>query len=129
MTSKEALKKLSNDLGNYSPFQRKINIIKQDLERLEKENKELNRQLDVFFDKLDKNTLRAVDIISYELKDENEKLKKVIKILKDELGLYLEKIKFDRRKIFALMSKLLGMCLLNTTEENYDLLKKVFGNE
>ena len=36
MNSKEALKKLSNDLGNYSPFQRKINIIKQDLERLEK---------------------------------------------------------------------------------------------
>lgn len=63
------------------------------------------------------------------LQAENAKLKKVIKFLKDELGLYLEKVKFDRRKIFALMSKLLGMCLLNTTEENYDLLKEVFGND
>lgn len=61
--------------------------------------------------------------------DRLEKMERVIKILKDELGLYLEKVEFDKRKIFLLMSKLLGMCLINTTEENYDLLKEVFKNK
>ena len=93
--------------GNECPSQEwYFKIIKQDLERLEKlednikihketikmqhsqieslqsENEKMNKQLDVFFDKLDKNTIRALDLISYDLYDENSKLKKVIEILK-----------------------------------------------
>ena len=53
-------------------------------------------------------------------------LKKTIEILKDSLGLYLVNKKFGERIVYALMSKTLGMCLLNPTQEQYKLLEEVF---
>lgn len=98
--------------------------ILQDLERLEQlesENKELNRQLDVFFDKLDNNTLRAVDIISYELREENTKFEKVIDILRTKkVDIHL--LLFHKLEDYNFLVR--NENQLN--QEEYELLKEVF---
>ena len=88
-----------------------------ELEKLEKENKELNRQLDVFFNKLDKNTIRAIDLISYDLLDENTKLKKALEILKEVVSLNCDKTLETERQFLRL------------SKEEYELLKEVLSND
>ena len=58
-----------------------------------------------------------------------KKLEKFIEILKDKLGLYLVEETFGKETIYALMSKVLGICISNHTKEEYELLKEVLGNE
>lgn len=139
MTSKEIIDRyigaLEDDLQHYTMVDKdsvkakliqfelkEYKQIKQDLDRLEqleKENKELNRQLDVFFNKLDKNTIRAIDLISYDLLDENTKLKKALDILKHKFEIkgvkeYLDGYVIDTKLYY-----------IGISQEEYELLKEV----
>lgn len=53
------------------------------------------------------------------------KLEKIIWILKDHLGLYLVHQKIDDIEFYSVMSKILGMCLLNTNKNTYELFEEV----
>lgn len=113
----------------WKEYQQFCEDIKKDLDRLEmleKENEYLNKQLDVFFDKLDNNTLRAFDLISYELKDENEKLKKVIEMLKNKLDIEIYEIHENGITEYYLDCSA-GEVI--DEQEEYELLKEYFGND
>ena len=88
MTSKEALDNLhrcalcykSSNHDEWINHCRKVrNIVEKDLDRLEKENKELKR-----LNKNLKNSNTHKDTYASKLKEENERLQKIIKI-KEEL--------------------------------------------
>ena len=120
----KGLKEVKQDLDRLEQLEDNIKIHKEtikmqhsQIESLQSENKKLNKQLDVFFDKLDNNTLRAFDLISYELKDENEKLKKVIEILEGRICVNQDCICYD-------------MCADKPlTDEEIKLVKEYFGND
>lgn len=124
MNSKNALTKLSNMTSPYYWRTKEqielIKIVEQSLDRLENLEKE-NQELLV-----NKNVAQG---IATKLKEENDKLKKVLWILKDHLELYLVHQKFDDIEFYSVMSKSLGMCLLNTNKNTYELIKEVFGND
>ena len=113
MTSKEALKLLYSDAENYAYFNEteedlseikaEYELIKQDLERLEKfahENASLHTEID-------------------SLHTENAKLKKVIEILKDYLMI---KVSINRNGEYCLDACDYAIPHLN--KEQYDLLKE-----
>lgn len=94
------------------------------LETLEEENQDLKNRLaneQLAFDKLFESNQKLSELYA--------KLKKTIDILKDKLGLYLVEETFGKETIYALMSKVLGICISNHTKEEYELLKEVLGNE
>lgn len=138
MTSKECLYEILGML-NYEQMDvceknNYLKIISQDLDRLEqleKENKELNRQLDVFFNKLDKTTIRAIDLISYDLQDENTKLRKSIEILKDKFEIVICKNDFPISGInYSIRFKISNDGVwAHITQEDCELLEEVFNYE
>ena len=108
------------------PFLEDIEIIKQDLdklENLEKENQEL------------KNTILSLELDTCipELRKENSKLKEVIKILEDNLQLVLKQDidPLINRKIYEVeISRNYKIYSgFKITQEEYELLKEVFENE
>ena len=121
---KEKYEKLEKDYDELFDYHALLTL---KLEQLEKENQELNKQLDVFFNNLDKNTLRAFDLISYDLKFENTKLKKAIKILKQYVAISKRRNevngKYDISCIYSFGS------YKDIIQEEYELLEEVFGDE
>ena len=117
---------LEQDLERLEQLEDNIKIHKEtikmqhsQIESLQSENKKLNKQLDVFFNKLDKNTIRALDLISYDLYDENSKLKKVIEILADKK---VSKFWIVMSESVDRYNAVMGKNYILTQEE-YDLLK------
>lgn len=126
MTSKEALEIIifrltshEEDLELRETDKKVIEIIKQDLERLEalkKENVELRQEVSALED-----YSYDVDCEKELLIKENEKLKKVIEILKEHL--YVKELDIDYILEFnSLYSN-------HLTKQEFELLKEVLGNE
>ena len=113
MTGKEALEKISWRYVNEPSFQEWCNIVKQELEKLEKENKELKELNEEYFDG---NALRTIKI--NKLQEENVKqYEKAIEILKEVCSLNCDKTLETERHFLQL------------TQEEYELLKEVLGND
>ena len=112
MTSKEALKKIGylilqevDNLKYKDLWKEALNIIKQDLERLE--------TLERNSDKVIKDSVKLINR-NLELQQENEKLKKEIEVLRD---VYL-----------ITYGDLVRKCNNNMiTQQEYELLKEVLG--
>lgn len=120
MNSKEALKRIEEELYLILPKnirQELIGIIKQSLDRLEqleKENKELK----------DINEInKKIEVKSFELINENTKLKKVINLLKEHFELFYNKYN-DTYEIKANLP--LSTIISKIT---YELLKSVLEEE
>lgn len=117
MTSKEALKKLINyldlslDRQDEEQVTELLNTIKKDLDRLE----EL------------KNEYIALEIWNEVIFKENKKLKKVIDILKNKLGLYVNDY-INYATINAVLPVANNDCN-RLTQQEYELLKEVLYNE
>ena len=140
MTSKEALRNLKNFIGYNSPYNKDLDIIKQDLERLEvleKENQELNENaVSLAYENAGYQiTIEDYEIENVDLREENEKLKKAIEIIKtkrvdiDKL-LYINNFReYNKYLTFKLdgITYLKGVsCKL--TQQEYELLKEVLGD-
>lgn len=128
MNSKEALENIKHApgfMGGHSryksvlesriPFLEDIEIIKKDLdklENLEKENQEL------------KNTILSLELDTCvpELRKENAKLKSIIKILKDKIGLFI----FESNNIHYVGNE---YAVGKITQEQYELLKEILKND
>ena len=131
MISKEALEKISWRYVNDPSFQEWCNIIKQDLnklEKLEKENKMLREKTNHF--KNVKNRYRRNEKF---VEKENAKLKNIIKLLEDNFQLVLKQ-DIDpllNRKIYAVeISKNYKIYSgFEITQEQYELLKDELGNK
>lgn len=141
MTSKEALEQLeqyiTNEKGRLSIFIKLyFEIIKQDLERLEalkKENKELKQILEKAEEVEQENLILKIDNeqlnhIANERLKKNEKLKKAIDILKDRLCVRNGTLSFTRDSYY-LGIKGSFKDIKELTQQEYDLLKEVLGNE
>lgn len=130
MNSKEALIKLSNMASPYYWRTKEqlecINIVEQDLDRLEK------------LEEI-KNIHREIRDIATEAVNENSKLKKAIEILKDKINSYLELLyskEYFNEHIKGKYSTI-GVANRNGQEKALrtilniidELLKEVFGNE
>lgn len=144
MTSKEALNEIRRD-GVFAKesingfvvdkkktmdFDSYCQVILQALERLEQLEKE-NQELKDEIEKESKLSTRATKAY-LEKNAENEKLEKAISILKDkfELELINEELHFntyecDTREIHELYDE----WFYNLTQQEYELLKEVLGNE
>ena len=124
MTSKEALKLLYSDAENYAYFNEteedlseikaEYELIKQDLERLEKVKKELNQTKSNF-----KNSQTHSKSHYKRLIDKYLKLEKVIEILKDYLMI---KVSINRNNEYCLDA--CDYAIPNLDKEQYDLLKE-----
>ena len=116
MNSKEALKRLENylkDLPYAINYKKEHNLIKQDLDRLEKLEKENRKQLSTILD---------LDI-------ENRTLKQAFEILKDILKIQIG-VRVDERKILIVSIVEVGEWFaIDITKEQYELLKEVLDNE
>ena len=124
MNSKEALERLIRKLYNSNDIcvslsaedYMLVEAIMQDLDRLEKENQELV---------VNKNVAQGIAI---RLKEENDKLKQALEILKDkfkfELGVSVVKEKYYYSLEFLYVNE-----YLTITQEQYELLKEVLGND
>lgn len=151
MTGKESLRNLKQEIltPNYLTDYEKdecIDVIQQDLERLEKLNnifsdshiceiKEKFNEIECNADKCKTCPLGVGDGIclnnvfehKWKLEEENEKLKQAIEILKDKIELPLENdfdvVNKDDIHLYRLRTK----CLIN--EKEYEILKEVFGND
>lgn len=120
------------------PFLEDIEIVKQDLNRLEKLEKE-NSELLIKNEKLDTRIVALEELNNINRKitskaiDENTKLKKVIKILEDNLQLIIVQDidPFFKKKIYTVIltqfyKKYSGF---EVTQEEYELLKEVLNDE
>ena len=129
MNSKEALVFIYNDELNLYEYEEDMDVVKREITKKEKlivkdimsrSNYEEERATEI---------AKAMVDFGYTIHEQEYfKLKKVIEILKDRLGLYLEYAKLEETEFYSIMSKVLGMCLFNTTKEEYDLLKEVLLN-
>ena len=119
MNGKEALEKISWRYVNDASFQEWCDIIKQDLDRLEKlekGNKILREKVNHF--KNVKNRYRRNEKF---VEKENAKLKKTIEILKDYFEIWLN---YEEEEIFGGF-EINGYHQINKQE--YELLKEVLG--
>ena len=122
MTSKEALKDISylilqevDNLKYKDLWKEALNTIKQDLERLEKENEQLKGNETIICD------------YAYSLKQENEKLKKVIEILKEHIYLaynLANEFRDEQNQEYYVLCRLKRYL----TKEQYYFLKEVLGD-
>ena len=127
MNSKEAFQLVSNKVRYTSRlYEDELKIIQQDLdklENLEKENQEL------------KNTILSLELDTCipELREENTKLKKVIKILKDKLQLVLVQDidPLINRKIYEVeISRNYKIYSgFEVTQEQYELIEEVLKHD
>ena len=125
MESKEALKDLLDILMNFERFyaiddthevkKQKSEIIEKDLDRLEKLEKE-NQELKEKCKMLEENEEAVLTTLEISVQ-ENTRLKKVIEIFRKMSSLNNNKTLETEE------------CYLRLTEEEYELLKEVFGNE
>ena len=164
MTNKEALEKLEYYTDSQSRksidyvwygniYQAEIDVIKKDLERLEQLEKIFSdnhiceiqarfNEIECTVDKCDncplgfesgiclKNTFER----KWELQKENQKLKKVIRILKEKLGIQVKMFINGGCNLITLISDKRLMTdyneyLKGLTKEEFDLLKEVLDNE
>ena len=125
MESKEALKDLLDILMNFERIyaiddthevkKQKFEIIEKDLDRLEKLEKE-NQELKEKCRMLEENEEAVLTTLEISVQ-ENTRLKKVIEIFRKMCSLNNNKTLETEE------------CFLRLTEEEYELLKEVFGNE
>ena len=125
MESKEALKDILDILMNFEHIyaiddthgvkKQKFEIIEKDLDRLEKLEKE-NQELKEKCRMLEENEEAVLTTLEISVQ-ENTRLKKVIEIFRKMCSLNNNKTLETEE------------CFLRLTEEEYELLKEVFGNE
>ena len=118
MTSKEALENLTYCVNGIGSKEKYYNIIKQDLERLEK-IEENYYSLNISCEEIEFENVR--------LEEENKKLKQAIDILKDKkvsIGLLLKNNTLNQ---YNRVRHLYDADFL--IQEEYELLKEVFENE
>lgn len=142
MQSKEALQQLNNFISREKHINSErnktinecINTIKQDLERLEvleKENIELQLQLEQLEDSAKIRMQQADEYATIlkekylDLKQENEKLKKALEIIKNKLELEFNLDEYWKGVHYHLWSE--NGCEI--TKQEYELLKEVIINE
>lgn len=118
--SKEALKNLTYCVNGMESKEKYYKIIKQDLDRLEKLEKE-NQEL--------RKSIKSWNENGGNLLKENIKLKKAIKILKDKLKLKLNFSEFKNSEAINAILPLAGSNLISLTPDEYEPLKEVLGNE
>lgn len=146
--SKEALERIetmfpfnkeykSNYYSQFSssvePFYKDFNLIKQDLDRLEKlekKNASLQSEIDGLQNKnkkllVNKNIAQG---IATKLKQENDKLKKAIEILNDKFKFELG-VSTVKEKYYYSLEFLYNYQYFRITQEEYELLKEVLGND
>ena len=137
MTSKEALKEMLGLTKTHYDYWLKANdyyeLIKKDLERLEKINEVWHKNEPMESVDINGNHLQEVYDFIHRLCEENEKLKKAIEILKSNLFIeykdegyrYCYYINFKRNKYDKKSS--IRLCLKD--KKQYELLKGVLEND
>ena len=128
MNSKEALEIIifrltshEEDLELRETDKKAIEIIKQDLERLEVLEKEYEE-----YKKLSIEVRNAFQICNRNLSQENEKLKKAIEILKIKTPIQFLGFNKYGAKPYEIISN--GV-VIGLDQQEYELLKEVLGNE
>ena len=151
MTSKEALEKLSyipiyeedernviTDIDSCCAYKgdlcevygSEVDTIKKDLDRLEKlekENQELKEKCKI----LEENEESILTTLKISVQ-ENDKLEKVIEILKDELDISFEDTSQEGNGYWVVLQNWSGeeeVVINFNTLDNYDLLKEVLGDD
>ena len=143
MTSKEALENIKTApsfmggntryltcLQSSIPFLEDINAIKKDLDRLEKlekENQELKEKCKTF----EENEESILTTLKTSVQ-ENDKLEKVIEILKDELDISFEDTSQEGNGYWVVLQNWSGeeeVVINFNTLDDYDLLKEVLGDD
>ena len=106
-------------LNSQFPFLEDIETIKQDLDRLEQLEKE-NQELVV-----NKNVAQGIAI---KLKEENDRLKKALEILKDKFKFELG-VSVVKEKYYYSLEFLYNNQYFTISQEEYKLLKEVLDND